>query len=211
MRSPRKATLLSLFPIGSIEDVIVQGGLLSPSLAMDSAGEPHVVYTMGSGTEVDYAFRSGGAWSFETIATIPGQALATSLVLDSLDRPHVAYDEFFAVGIRYATRTSAGWTTSLVDSGQRWDPSLVLDADSVPHIVYYDADVGALRYANPLTAADQWCRQVIDDDPSEFVRIGRDPAIVLDRDGRAHVCYHWHPEDGPCEVKYAVSTPLAGP
>jgi hypothetical protein len=41
-----------------IEDVIVQGGLLSPSLAMDFAGEPHVVYIMGSGTEVDYAFAS---------------------------------------------------------------------------------------------------------------------------------------------------------
>src|SRR5262249_60776664 len=28
-----------------IENVIVQSGLLAPSLAMDSAGEPHVVYT----------------------------------------------------------------------------------------------------------------------------------------------------------------------
>jgi hypothetical protein len=88
---------------------------------MDSAGEPRVVYIKGSGTEIDYALRSGGTWSFETIAVIPGQALATSLVLDSLDRPHVAYDEFLAVGIQYAMRTPAGWTTSLVDSGQR-DP-----------------------------------------------------------------------------------------
>jgi hypothetical protein len=193
-----------------IEDVIVQGGLLSPSLAMDSAGEPHVVYTMGSGTEVDYAFRSGGTWSFETIATIPaGQALATSLVLDSLDRPHVAYDEFLAVGIRYAKRTPAGWITRLVDSGQRWDPSLVLDANGAPHIVYYDADVGALRYATLI--GGRWCRQVIDDSPSDLNRIGRDPAIVLDRDGRAHVSYHAHPENRPCKVKYAVSTPLAEP
>jgi hypothetical protein len=120
-----------------MEDVIVQGGLLSPSLTLDSAGEPHLAYTKGSGTEVDYALRSGGTWSFETIAVIPGQALATSLVLDSLDRPHVAYDEFLAVGIQYATRTPAGRTTSLVDSGQRWDPSIVLDANGAPHIAYY--------------------------------------------------------------------------
>jgi hypothetical protein len=192
-----------------IEDVIVQGGLLSPALAMDSAGEPHVVYTSGSGTEVHYAFRSGGVWSFETIATIPGQALATSLVLDSLDRPHVAYDEFPAVGIRYATRTPSGWTTKLVDSGQRWDPSLVLDADGAPHIAYYDADVGALRYATLV--GGKWCRQAIDNRPSDLNRVGRDPALVLDRDGRAHVSYHSHPEASPCKVKYAVSTPLAEP
>jgi hypothetical protein len=136
-----------------------------------------VVYTKGSGAEVDYALRSGGTWSFETIAVIPGQALATSLVLDSLDRSHVAYDEFLAVGIQYATRRPAGWTTSLVDSGQRWDPSIVLDANGAPHIAHYDADNGALLYASVL--AGKWCRQVVDDNPSELVRIGRDARLVL--------------------------------
>jgi hypothetical protein len=194
-----------------IENVIVQSGLLAPSLAMDSAGEPHVVYTSGRGTEVDYASRSGGTWSFETIAVIPGdqQALATSLVLDRVGQPHVAYDQHFAVGIRYATRTEAGWATSLVDSGQRWDPSIVLDAHGAPHIAYYNAENGALLYASLV--AGSWCRQVVDDDPSELVRIGRDAGLVLDRDGRAHISYHSHDQNEPCEVKYAVSTPPAAP
>jgi hypothetical protein len=195
-----------------IEDVIVQSGLLSPSLAMDSVGEPHVVYTSGRGTEVDYAVRSGGTWSFETIAVIPGdqQALATSLVLDPLGQPHVAYDQHFAVGIRYATRTEAGWTTTLIDSGQHWDPSIALDSHGAPHIAYYHAENGALRYASLV--AGSWCRQLVDDDPSELVRIGRNAGLVLDRDGRAHISYHSHDQNEPCEVKYAVSiTPRPTP
>jgi hypothetical protein len=134
-----------------IENVIVQTGLLSPSLAMDSVGEPHVVYTMGRGTEVDYAVRSGGAWSFETIVVIPGQALATSLVLDSLDRPARSLRRVLRGG--HSLRDEDGgwlghWATSLIDSGQRWDPSIVLDGHGAPHIAYYDAENGALLYAS---------------------------------------------------------------
>src|SRR4030095_1518502 len=90
--------------------------------------------------------------------------------------------------------------------GQRWDPSIVLDANGAPHIAYYDADNGALLYASLV--ADKWCGRVIDDDPSELVRIGRDAGLVLDHNGRAHISYHSHRKGEPCKVKYAVSTTI---
>jgi hypothetical protein len=189
-----------------IENVVQLSGVLSPTLALDSAGEPHAVYGKAGGTEVEYAFRSGGAWSFETIDLIPGgQALETALALDSSDRPHVAYDEHLAVGIRYATRTPSGWVTKLVDTGERWDPSIALDADGAPHIVYYDAAGGALLYAT--RGAGDWCRQVIEDNRSDLIRIGRDASLAIDGESRVHVAYYFHRSGSYCQVKYAVATP----
>jgi hypothetical protein len=189
------------------EDIVLRGGILSPSLVLDSAGKPHVAYLVDSGGEVDYASRSGGVWMVETIDIVsPNQTLATSLVLDSGGRPHVAYDELYDIGIHYAVKSNAGWSIELVDTGQRWDPALVLDSEDKPQMVFYDAERGALIYAT--RSSGSWCLQTIEDDPSDLIRIGRDPAIALDDGGAIHVSYHYHDEFGICQVKYAVSEPM---
>jgi hypothetical protein len=189
------------------EDIVLRGGILSPSLVLDAADKPHVAYLVDSGGEVDYAFRSGGVWRVETIDIVsPNQTLATSLVLDSRGRPHVAYDELFAVGINYAVKSDAGWSTELVDVGQRWDPALILDPADRPQMAFYDAERGALIYAT--RSSGSWCLQTIEDDLSDLIRIGRDPAIALDDDGAVHVSYHYHDEFDICQVKYAVSQPI---
>ena len=190
------------------EEIVLRGGILSPSLVLDPAGKPRVAYIVDSGGEIDYASRSGGGWTIETIDSVsPNQTLATSLVLDSRGRPHVAYDELFAVGIHYAVKSDAGWSTELVDVGQRWDPALVLDSQNNPQMVFYDAERGALIYATRLSGT--WCLQTIEDDPSDLIRIGRDPAIALDGDGAIHVSYYYHDEFGVCKAKYAVSQSLS--
>jgi hypothetical protein len=186
------------------QEIVQIGGILSPSLALDSAGEPRVAYLVGSGGEVDYAFRSGGVWTTETIDVVsPNQALKTSLALDSTGLPHVAYDEFPGIGVNYAVRTDAGWSIELVDAGERWSPALVLDSGDNPHMVFYDAELGALIYAT--RSSRTWCPQTIEDDPSPRIRIGRDPAIVLAANGAIHVSYHYHDFFSACQVKYAVS------
>jgi hypothetical protein len=188
------------------EDIVLRGGILSPSLVLDPAGKPHVAYIVDSGAEVDYAFRSGDAWTVETVDIVsPNQTLATSLVLDSRRRPHIAYDELFAVGIHYAVKSDAGWSTELVDTGQRWDPFLVLDSANRPHMAFYDAERGALIYA--ARSSGSWCVQTIEDDPNESIRIGRDPAIAVDDIGTIHISYHYHDEFGICQLKYVMSQP----
>jgi hypothetical protein len=191
------------------EDIVLRSGILSPSLVLDPAGTPRVAYIVDSGAEVDYATRSGGGWTTETIDVVsPNQTLKTSLALDSRGRPHVAYDELYDVGINYAVKSGAGWSNELVDVGQRWTPAVVLDSEDIPHMVFYDAEHGALIYAT--RSLGTWCLQTIEDDPSESIRIGRDPAIVLDGQGAIHVSYFYHDLFSVCQVKYAVSQSLPG-
>src|SRR5262249_31031005 len=186
------------------EDIVLRGGILSPSLVLDPAGKPHVAYLVDSGAEVDYASRLGDAWAVEIVDIVsPNQTLATSLVLDSRGRPHIAYDELFAVGINHAMKSHGSWTTELVDAGQRWDPALVLDSADNAHMVFYDAERGALIYAT--RSSGSWCVQTIEDDPNELIRIGRDPAIALDDSGTINVSYHYHDEFGICKLKYAIT------
>jgi hypothetical protein len=186
------------------EDIVVRGGILSVSLALDATGEARLAYIVDSGAEIDYAFRSLGTWTVEMIDIVsPNQTLGASLALDSKGQPHVAYDELYAVGINYAVRSDAGWATELVDTGQRWDPSLVLDAADSPRMVFYGAEEGALIYA--AQSSGSWCLQTIQDDPSELIRIGRDPAIVLGDLGANHVAYYYHDAFDACKLMYAVS------
>jgi len=186
------------------EDIVLRGGILSPSLVLDPAGKPHVAYIVDSGNEVDYASRSVGGWTVEIVDIVsPNQTLATSLVLDSRRRPHIAYDELFAVGINYAVKSDVGWSIELVDSGQRWDPALVLDSADNANMVFYDAERGALIYA--MQSSGTWCLQTIEDDPNDLIRIGRDPAIAEDDRGAIYVSYHYHDAFGICQVKYAFS------
>ena len=188
------------------EDIVVRGGILSVSLALDSAGEPRVAYIVDTGGEIDYAFRSLGVWTVETIDIVsPNQTLGASMVLDSRGRPHVAYDELYAVGINYAVRSDTGWSIELVDTGQRWDPSLVLDSADQPKMVFYGAEEGALIYA--ARTSGSWCVQTVEDDPSALIRIGRAPAVALDDLGAIHVAYYYHDAFSVCQLKHAVAQP----
>jgi hypothetical protein len=189
------------------EDVSFRGGILSPSLVLDAAGDPHVAYIVGTGSEIDYAVRSGGVWSSEPIDVIPAgqQTLEASLALDSSGQPHVAYDELFDVGMHYAVKDASGWSSIVIDPGQRWDPALVVDSNDVPHMVFYDAEHGALIYASKTSGA--WCVETVEDDASDLIRIGRNPNLVVDDAGRIHVSYHYHDFNAACQVKYAVSAP----
>ncbi|MCA9936018.1 MAG: hypothetical protein H6662_10015 [Ardenticatenaceae bacterium] len=82
------------------------------SLALDSAGQPHISYTDWPVPEheVRYAFLAGGHWWIETVDAVPsGQSFAqTSLALDADDRPHIGY---WQVGessaLKYAVRDAA--------------------------------------------------------------------------------------------------------
>ena len=191
------------------EDIVLRGGILSPSLVLDTADKPHVAYIVDSGGEVDYASRSRGTWSVETVDIVsPNQTLATSLALDSTGRPHLAYDELYDAGINYAVKSHVGWSIERVDRGQRWTPELVLDSEDHPQLVFYDAEHGALIYAtHPTRSSGTWCVQTIEDDPSDAIRIGRNPAIAVDNGGLIHVSYHYHDEFDSAQVKYAVSQP----
>ena len=70
------------------------------SIAIDSAGDPHVTYH--GEDDLRYAVRSGKGWDVQVLDDQGTTGLWTSLALDNADRPHVVYFSASARDMRYA-------------------------------------------------------------------------------------------------------------
>ena len=145
---------------------MVTGALYSayPSLAIDAANRPHVVYQRagpGTNTVLQHARFTGTAW-LVTTADAGGPAhydvgANTCLVLDPQQRPRVSYWDTTMNTIRYAHFDGTTWLTHLVDPTNHvglFSTSLALDAWGAPHLSYYEQHTlpggivrGSLRYA----------------------------------------------------------------
>lgn len=77
------------------------------SIAVDSAGNPHISYDRIDLGVVKYARRTGNGWSTELVATFGLNTYSeTSLVLDSADNPHMLY--YQDSGLIYAYKKGQG-------------------------------------------------------------------------------------------------------
>ncbi len=112
-------------------------GLFS-SLALDSAGNPHISYTDDSEADLKYAWKDTDGWHYDTIDDRHG--LQSSLKLDEAGNPSVSYainSEWF---LHFAWKNSSGWQHELVESEVvDWSPpSLALDRAGAPRISFMD-------------------------------------------------------------------------
>jgi hypothetical protein len=115
----------------------VDSGGNGASLALDSAGHPHISYYGSNRTNLRYAYHDGAAWHFETLDTSGSLYLGcdTSLALDAADHPHIAYCDDAAYGLKYAYHDGTAWhVESLGEYG--FYPSLALGAEDRPRISY---------------------------------------------------------------------------
>ena len=75
------------------------------SLAIDSAGRPHIAYYNESWGTLKYARWDGSQWVIETITDPDGSSdygVGCSLHLDALDLPHIAYYDNANADLKYA-------------------------------------------------------------------------------------------------------------
>jgi len=75
------------------------------SLALDSAGRPHIAYYDESFGTLKYARWDGSQWVIETITDPDGSSdygVGCSLHLDALDLPHIAYYDNANADLKYA-------------------------------------------------------------------------------------------------------------
>jgi hypothetical protein len=154
-----------------------------PSLALDSTGLPHIVYT-DDGHFVKYARKLGaGGWLKETIAVSEGPF---SLALDSADQPHVAYLSASGIDLVYAHRLPGGpWSAEVVGPAVNTSQlSLALDSGGLPHISYHN--IGNLQYAGQL-APGSWSIEIVDLGGNA----GRQSSIALDGSDRPHISYEF--------------------
>lgn len=147
-------------------NTVVMGASYSayPSLAIDSANRPHVVYQRaepGTNTVLQHARLTGTNW-LVTTADAGGPAhydvgANSCLVLDPQQRPRLSYWDTTMNTIRYAHFDGTTWLAHLVDPGNHvglFSTSLTLDSWGAPHLSYYEQHTlpggivrGSLRYA----------------------------------------------------------------
>jgi len=146
------------------------------SIAMDSAGHPHIAYA-----DVDYANATlryadwnGHAWQPKIIEGVGGSdysVFSVSLVMDGGDLPHIAYTNVHQGLVKYMTRSAAGWKSETVDSIQKVGypdrNGIALSEAGIPYISYYDEGSGVLKVAHKGAAG--WTAEVVDDGFAGFM------------------------------------------
>jgi hypothetical protein len=155
------------------------------SLALDSAGNPHIAYVDGSTGSLQYASLSGGMWSYETADAGPGVEAFTSLVIDASDIPHISYSA--GGGLKYAIKVVGIWAQQVVDDTTSAEfPSLAVDASGTAHIAYNSRRTASsfLKYA--VRTGGSWTLETVDQ-PGD---LPFEPSIALDAGEVPHISYY---------------------
>jgi hypothetical protein len=190
-------------PLWKIVSIDVTGNIVVGSLALDSAGNPHISFsefavngiTINDSGNLMYTSQNGSSWSIQSIDQTIYRSHGngeSSLALDSQGNPHVAYQDYKGF-LKYASWNGSNWNKQTVDPSIYTNgyPSLVLDSNGYPHISY------SYLYVNPDDSNDisdclkyaiwngsVWNIQIVDQ-----TNIGRYNCLVLDSTGNSHISY----------------------
>jgi len=153
------------------------------SLALDTAGHPHIAYSEGA---LKYAYYDGQTWITTTVDNDGRTTNSSSfLVLDDLNRPHLSYYDRVNGHLKYAWFNGATWQIETADYGDSVGngSSLALDSAGHPHISY-TGKAGSLRYA--VHDGLGWNIEVVS------LAGGYRPSLALDAAGNPHIAhYDW--------------------
>ncbi|HDH04780.1 MAG TPA: choice-of-anchor D domain-containing protein [Nitrospirae bacterium] len=172
------------------------------SLALDTAGKPHISYHDWTNANLKYAYYDGGAWQTETVDTGREGGRYPSLALDASGKPHISYLHTYN-RIKYAYYDGASWQTETVedytgDSGSG-SSSLALDSSGRPHISYsfvtYQKKILKYAYHDGVS----WNIETVD---SEGL-VGSYNSLALDTSGRPHISYISYIDIRNADLKYA--------
>jgi hypothetical protein len=131
-----------------------------PSLALDSAGNPHIAYLVRyrwsfMWTSVWFASKDAQGWDTSCLEDgFAGDVLGLSLALTNNDIPHIAFDGH-AIDDRWRRilfflhKPAESWITeSVPGSGGSWGAvSIAVDSAERPHIAYHKWMYEGLHYA----------------------------------------------------------------
>jgi hypothetical protein len=141
-------------------EVNTVGDGIQPSLALDSSGNPHIVYNSEATRDIFYAHHDGSNWVHQNITQFSGAEASgeePDIALDSLDRPHVTAGVYVSVGeggveiLIYGKFDGVAWGFEFVDlKNSGFQSSIALDPWDLPHVSYRQArgEKSNLKYAN---------------------------------------------------------------
>jgi hypothetical protein len=166
------------------------------SLALDTAGNPHISYYDMTNTELKYAAWNGSSWDIQTVDSVGAVGGHTSLALDSAGNPHISYYDYTNGDLKYAAWNGSSWDIETVDAvgDAGMYSSLALDSAGNPHISYYDYTIFDLKYA--AWNGSSWDIETVD----SAGWVGRYTSLALDSAGNSHISYF----DDNNDLKYAA-------
>ena len=156
------------------------------SLALDTAGHPHIAYWDWTNAALKYATWDGTVWHIQTVDSTGDVGRCSSLALDTAGNPHISYWDWTNTALKYATWDGSAWHIQTVDStGDIGDgSSLALDSRDRPHISYFDGTNGDLKYASWDDLS--WHIQTVDS-AGDVGRFGT--SLALDSADNPHISY----------------------
>jgi len=173
----------------------------SISIALDSLGNPHIVYSTEHGNPGDtirYTCWDGTAWQKVDIVDSGYGLIWPSLALDSQDRPHVSWCNETGGSLEYAWWDGSDWQITTVEEGfcAGYCNSLGLDTSDYPHISYISA-ADYLKYA--CWDGTSWETVTLDTVGYSGFE-GINTSIAVDVSDHPHIAYtYWITDD----LKYA--------
>ncbi len=199
----------------------------NPKIALDSAGNPHVVwygYTDASGTAaVWYSELSGSGWSAPLVLSTNSEYYQRrpQIAIDPDDICHIVWSGQNSSGtqynIWYVSGSGADWSSPLAISPSpcaedQDDPQLALDPDGNPHVTwdgydngtYADSDLDNPRiwYANNLGSG--WSTpQRLSSVPSYYEEYV--PQIAVDSNGNPHVVWEGYTSSDLNHIMYSAN------
>ncbi len=167
---------------GWLVETVDNGGIINPSLALNSNGYPCIAYPV-EGIGVKYAEWNGSQWLIDCAYSLVYPNLwFVSMALDTSDIPHIS----FGLGsLFYVTQDDMmEWQTEEVQyGGSVSHTSLALDGDGFPHIAYCHDYGASLGYASCSDSI--WDIELLDTGNNT----GWYVSLQMDTDGTPHMSY----------------------
>jgi hypothetical protein len=158
------------------------------SIALDTAGFPHISYYDNNNGDLKHAWYNGSNWQTEFVDQGGNVGRWTSIAIDAMNRIHISYCDEGNRDLKYARKDNptAMWVIQTVDaSGNRGEfTSIALESNGNPHISYIYGGAGDLMHA--WWAGSMWASVCVDDEGD----CGRYTAIDLDNQGYPHISHH---------------------
>lgn len=157
-RSLRYTTKIGNAWVSERVDTLAGGDTgLTPSIALDAAGNPHISYFDAQNVDLKYARRVGNSWVTETVDATGNTGNFGEIQIRPDGTPVIAFLEYTSMGvpnrIRLAQRVGSNWQIETVDdngvSSFAAYLGLTLDSQGNPRVTY-QATGPSLRYAEKI-------------------------------------------------------------
>ncbi len=185
-----------------------------PSIAADSLGNIHIVYTNAL-SEISYRRRIPAGWeAAEQVDGGGANMQGPVIAIDSQDNSHVCYTINVAAGIRYRQKTAAGvWQAieSVVGANQLY-PDMVVDLNNVVHVVWVGSGNPGQTFAARREivyrqrVSGTWATQELISDVNGHQDF---PTLTVSSDGNVHVVWHgpkWGANPANQNIRYRERT-----